>query len=166
MKSGALSQQLIAGASVLAVAAGAVVMPSTPSVADSYMAGDFHNHTPCSDGRSSVETMVKKAVQSYGLEWLGAADHGGSSPRDCRIDDPEGDGSTTGTGKFWDVAPATPIKGDRRDLAGPSRDVALAERRGNHLSRSWRASPSSSTSRCSMPASRPTSPAMSTPAWR
>ena len=112
MKSGALSQQLIAGASVLAVATGAVVLPSTPSVADSYMAGDFHNHTPCSDGRSSIETMVKKAVQSYGLEWLGAADHGGSSPRDCRIDDPEGDGSTTGTGKFWDVAPATPIKGD------------------------------------------------------
>lgn len=112
MKSGALSHPLIAGASVLAVAAGAVTLPTTPSYADSYMAGDFHNHTPCSDGRSSVETMVKKAVQSYGLEWLGSADHGGNSSRDCRIDDPEGDGSTTGTGKFWDDAPATAIKGD------------------------------------------------------
>lgn len=112
MKSGALSHQLIAGASVLVAAAAAATVPSTPSYADSYMAGDFHNHTPCSDGRSSVETMVKKAVQSYGLEWLGAADHGGSSPRDCRIDDPEGDGSNSGTGKFWDVEPATPIKGD------------------------------------------------------
>ncbi|MDC7788857.1 hypothetical protein PQJ75_23535 [Rhodoplanes sp. TEM] len=101
MKSGTLSRQVFAGASVLAVAAGAVV-PTTPSVADSYMAGDFHNHTPCSDGRSSVETMVTKAVQSYGLEWLGAADHGGSSPRDCRVDDPEGDGSTTGLGKYFD----------------------------------------------------------------
>ncbi len=90
MKNGMLSHRFIAGASILAAAAGAVAVSSTPSVADSYMAGDFHNHTPCSDGRSSVETMVQKAVQSYGLEWLGAADHGGSSPRDCRIDDPEG----------------------------------------------------------------------------
>ncbi|QRG08060.1 hypothetical protein EZH22_06875 [Xanthobacter dioxanivorans] len=112
MKSGVLAHQLFAGASVLAVAGGMGALPSTPSFADSYMAGDFHNHTPCSDGRSSVETMVKKAVQSYGLEWLGAADHGGSSPRDCRVDDPEGDGSTTGTGKFWDVAPVTVVKGD------------------------------------------------------
>ncbi|MDI4665581.1 hypothetical protein K9U40_14800 [Xanthobacter autotrophicus] len=111
MKSAVLAHQLIAGASVLAVAGG-MALPSTPAFADSYMAGDFHNHTPCSDGRSSVETMVKKAVQSYGLEWLGAADHGGSSPRDCRVDDPEGDGSTTGTGKFWDVAPVTQVKGD------------------------------------------------------
>lgn len=111
MKSAVLAHHLIAGASVLAVAGG-MALPSTPAFADSYMAGDFHNHTPCSDGRSSVETMVKKAVQSYGLEWLGAADHGGSSPRDCRVDDPEGDGSTTGTGKFWDVAPVTAVKGD------------------------------------------------------
>lgn len=112
MKGGLLSQQIVAGASVLAVAAGAVTVSSVPSVADSYMAGDFHNHTPCSDGRSSVETLVKKSVESYGLEWLGAADHGGSSPRDCRVDDPEGDGSTTGTGKFWDVAPVTEVKGN------------------------------------------------------
>lgn len=112
MKSGALSHQLIAGASALVVAAGAVAVSTTPTYADSYMAGDFHNHTPCSDGRSSVETMVKKAVQSYGLEWLGSADHGGSSPRDCRVDDPEGDGSNSGTGKFWDEAPATQVKGD------------------------------------------------------
>lgn len=111
MKSAVLAHQLIAGASVLAVAGG-MALSSTPAFADSYMAGDFHNHTPCSDGRSSVETMVKKAVQSYGLEWLGAADHGGSSPRDCRIDDPEGDGSVTGKGKFWDVAPVTQVKGD------------------------------------------------------
>lgn len=112
MKGGSLSQQIVAGASVLAVAAGSVMVSSVPSVADSYMAGDFHNHTPCSDGRSSVETMVNKAIQNFGLEWLGAADHGGSSPRDCRVDDPEGDGSTTGTGKFWDVAPVTEVKGN------------------------------------------------------
>ena len=107
-----VTHQLIAGASLLAMAGGAVAVSAEPSFADSYMAGDFHNHTPCSDGRSSVETMVKNAVQNFGLEWLGAADHGGSSPRDCRVDDPEGNGSITGTGKFWDEAPATAIKGN------------------------------------------------------
>ncbi|MBP2147840.1 hypothetical protein [Xanthobacter flavus] len=117
MKGGVLTQQLIAGASVLAVAGGAALMP-TQAFADSYMAGDFHNHTPCSDGRSSVETMVKKAVQSYGLEWLGAADHGGSSPRDCRVDDPEGDGSTTGTGRFFDQVQGLVIKGDTATSQG------------------------------------------------
>ncbi|MGQ4274788.1 hypothetical protein [Terrihabitans sp. B22-R8] len=107
------AHQLITGASILAAAAGAVSISSTPSAADSYMAGDFHNHTPCSDGRSSVETLVKKSIENYGLEWLGAADHGGSSPRDCRVDDPEGNGSNNGTaGKFLDEEPATPIKGN------------------------------------------------------
>ncbi|MFG1302074.1 hypothetical protein V5F49_19995 [Xanthobacter sp. V3C-3] len=113
-----LTHQLIAGASVLAVAGAMTTVDVTPAFADSYMAGDFHNHTPCSDGRSSVETMVKKAVQSYGLEWLGAADHGGSSPRDCRVDDPEGDGSTTGSGRFFDQVQGLVIKGDTATSQG------------------------------------------------
>ncbi|MFS8035460.1 hypothetical protein ACI7BZ_00590 [Xanthobacter sp. AM11] len=113
-----LKHQLIAGASVLAVAGGVGAVTTTPAFADSYMAGDFHNHTPCSDGRSSVETMVKKAVESYGLEWLGSADHGGSSPRDCRIDDPEGDGSTSGTGRFFDQVEGLVIKGNTATSQG------------------------------------------------
>jgi len=112
MKSGMLTHQLIAGASALVVAGGLAAVPTSAAFADSYMAGDFHNHTPCSDGRSSVETLVRKAVQSYGLEWLGAADHGGSSPRDCRVDDPQGDGSTTPTGRFFDEVKGLVIKGD------------------------------------------------------
>lgn len=111
MKNGVLANQFIAGASALVMAGGAVMTTSTPTFADSYMAGDFHNHTPCSDGRSSVETLVKKSIENFGLDWLGAADHGGSSPRDCRVDDPEGDGSTTGTGAFYDVEGVT-IYGD------------------------------------------------------
>lgn len=109
---------LIAGASALAVAGGVVAVPTAPAFADSYMAGDFHNHTPCSDGRSSVETLVKKAVQNFGLEWLGAADHGGSSPRDCRIDDPQGDGSTTAPGRFFDEYHGLVIKGDMATSQG------------------------------------------------
>ncbi|MDX6805917.1 hypothetical protein [Terrihabitans rhizophilus] len=113
------AHQLITGASILAAAAGAMSISSTPSAAESYMAGDFHNHTPCSDGRSSVETLVKKSIETYGLEWLGAADHGGSSPRDCRVDDPEGNGSAGGSaGKFWDEAPATVVKGDVATSSG------------------------------------------------
>jgi hypothetical protein len=117
------AHHLITGASILAAAAGAVSISSTPSAADSYMAGDFHNHTPCSDGRSSVETLVKKSIETYGLEWLGAADHGGSSPRDCRVDDPEGNGSNNNTaGKFFDEArdglPAVTIKGNVATSSG------------------------------------------------
>ncbi len=119
MKSVTLTHQLITGATILAAAAGAVSVTTTPSVAESYMAGDFHNHTPCSDGRSSVETMVKKSIETYGLEWLTAADHGGSSPRDCRIDDPEGNGSNPNNsssgpsaGRFFDEDPSITIKGN------------------------------------------------------
>lgn len=112
MKNGVLAQQLIAGASALVVAGGAGLVASTPVFAETYMAGDFHNHTPCSDGRSSVETLVKKSIETFGLEWLGAADHGGSSPRDCRVDDPEGDGSKTGKGVFYDEETGITIKGD------------------------------------------------------
>src|ERR1700754_4514716 len=50
MQKKSVSHQLIAGVSLLAVAAGAVALSAEPSFADSYMAGDFHNHTPCSDG--------------------------------------------------------------------------------------------------------------------
>lgn len=118
MKSVMLTHQLIAGASALVMAGGVAAVSSTPVFADSYMAGDFHNHTPCSDGRSSVETMVKKAVENFGLEWLGAADHGGSSPRDCRVDDPQGDGSVTAPGRFFDEVQGLVIKGDQATSQG------------------------------------------------
>lgn len=118
MKNGVLAHQLIVGASALAMAGGAVMVSSTPTFADSYMAGDFHNHTPCSDGRSSVETLVKKSIESFGLEWLGAADHGGSSPRDCRVDDPEGDGAQSGSGVYYDQEEGLVIKGDTATSQG------------------------------------------------
>jgi len=80
---------------------------------DSYMAGDFHNHTTCTDGTVSIETMIRQSITTYGLEWLAQAGHGGSGTRDCRIDDPEGDSSKTGTGALWEqTIGADAIKGD------------------------------------------------------
>jgi hypothetical protein len=116
MKCGALSRRLLASASILAMATGFSAAPTAPAVADSYMAGDFHNHTTCTDGTVSIETMVRKSIQTFGLEWLASADHGGSGARDCRVNDPELNGSNTGTGKFWDEArdgfPAEVAQGD------------------------------------------------------
>src|SRR5262245_22596286 len=113
MTCGALSRRLLASASVLAMATGILAAPTTPAVADSYMAGDFHNHTTCTDGTVSIETMVTKSIQTFGLEWLASADHGGTGTRDCRIDDPEGDSSKTGSGKLWEQTIGAPaIKGD------------------------------------------------------
>jgi hypothetical protein len=117
-----MSRHLLASASVLAMVVGFSAAPTAPAVADSYMAGDFHNHTTCTDGTVSIEKMVREATQTYGLEWLASADHGGSGTRDCRVNDPELNGSITGDGKFWDEArnglPAEPIQGDVLNQGG------------------------------------------------
>src|SRR5262245_60586653 len=122
MTSGALSRRLLASASVLAMATGFVAAPTAPAVADSYMAGDFHNHTTCTDGTVAIETMVRKGIQTFGLEWLASADHGGTGTRDCRINDPEFDSGKTGEGKLWEqTIGASAIKGDviNSTLASP-----------------------------------------------
>src|SRR5215475_9904351 len=85
MTSGILSRRLLASASVLAMATGFLAAPTVPAVADSYMAGDFHNHTTCTDGTVSIETMITKSIQTFGLEWVASVDHGGTGTRDCRI---------------------------------------------------------------------------------
>ncbi len=72
-----------------------------------YLAGDFHNHTPFSDGSTSVPVLVGKAMQN--LDWFAQSGHGGAFSRDGRYSDPEYDGSGSGEGKFLDetVNPAT-----------------------------------------------------------
>jgi hypothetical protein len=125
MTCGALSRRLLASASVLAMVTGILAAPTTPAVADSYMAGDFHNHTTCTDGTVSIETMVTKSIQTFGLEWLATVDHGGTGTRDCRIDDPEGDSSKTGSGKLWEqTIGAAAIKGDVNNVTTNSPDGA------------------------------------------
>ena len=121
MTTSILSRRLLVSTSIFAITAALLTMPAAPAAADTYMAGDFHNHTTCTDGTVSIETMITKSIQTFGLEWLASADHGGSGVRDCRFDDPEGDGSLSGTGKFWvdaDSIGAAAIKGDVATSSG------------------------------------------------
>src|SRR5262245_58697176 len=122
MTCGALSHRLLASASVLAMVTGFLAAPATPAVADSYMAGDFHNHTTSTDGTVSIDTMVKKSIQTFGLEWLATVDHGGTGTRDCRIDDPQFDSGKTAPGALWEeTIGASAVKGDffTSNLASP-----------------------------------------------
>jgi len=58
--------------------------------AGTYVTGDFHNHTTCSDGTLSLQKLVDKATSNktgaYNLDWFIQTDHGGNySPRNCTI---------------------------------------------------------------------------------
>ena len=56
---------------------------STP--AGKYVAGDFHNHTTCSDGSLSMQKLVKKSTATWGLDWFVQAGHGGRGSRNCTL---------------------------------------------------------------------------------
>src|SRR5262247_2630016 len=54
-----------------------------------YVSGDFHNHTTCSDGSTSLQKLVKKATDTvdtpWGLDWFVQAGHGGNGNRNCQL---------------------------------------------------------------------------------
>ncbi|HEY5962200.1 MAG TPA: hypothetical protein VIV60_36840, partial [Polyangiaceae bacterium] len=58
-------------------------------VPGTYVAGDFHNHTTCSDGSISMQKLVKKATDKidtpWGLDWFVQAGHGGNGNRNCTL---------------------------------------------------------------------------------
>jgi hypothetical protein len=56
-----------------------------PAVTGKYVAGDFHNHSTCSDGSLSLQKKVKKSTQTWGLDWFVQAGHGGSGSRNCTL---------------------------------------------------------------------------------
>lgn len=59
---------------------------AAPKVPGKYVAGDFHNHTTCSDGSISMQKLVKKATGSpWGLDWFVQAGHGGNGNRNCSL---------------------------------------------------------------------------------
>ncbi len=70
----------LASAPTTATAAGTVV--KTPG---KYVAGDFHNHTTCSDGSISMQKLVQKSTAQWGLDWFVQAGHGGSGNRNCTL---------------------------------------------------------------------------------
>jgi hypothetical protein len=87
----------------IAAALGAAAMGSLPGTASAekgsgkdgdkasgtYVAGDFHNHTTCSDGSISMQKLVKKATDRtdtpWGLDWFVQAGHGGNGNRNCTL---------------------------------------------------------------------------------
>ena len=94
----AFSKSQIALAAVAAI--GSVTVATAPTVASAagktpgkYVAGDFHNHTTCSDGSISMHKLVRKATgtaasnepDGFGLDWFVQAGHGGSGNRNCTL---------------------------------------------------------------------------------
>ena len=81
----------------LAVIAAIGTFTTAPTVATAaaktpgqYVAGDFHNHTTCSDGSTSMQKKVKKSMDRdaetpWGLDWFVQAGHGGTGNRNCTL---------------------------------------------------------------------------------
>src|ERR1700733_5136149 len=79
----------------VAAAIGATAMSTAPApasaakTAGTYVSGDFHNHTTCSDGSISMQKLVKKATDKHdtpwGLDWFVQAGHGGNGNRNCTL---------------------------------------------------------------------------------
>ncbi|MEO6598757.1 MAG: hypothetical protein ABIQ16_02725 [Polyangiaceae bacterium] len=87
-----------------------------------YVAGDFHNHTTCSDGAISMQKLVKKVTDNtdgtFGLDWFVQAGHGGNGNRNCTLVEDASLGtpaypyvSTMGPTTTWEDSGVTP-KGD------------------------------------------------------
>lgn len=99
-----------------AVVAAMATMAGMAQTADSfaasgYQAGDFHNHTTCTDGATSTKTLAKKSL-SY-LDWFIDVGHSGSGNRDCRLDDFAYNGPADGQGNYWvNTVGVDAIKGD------------------------------------------------------
>ncbi len=105
-------KHLLAGVSAAAI----LTVVSTGAVAQSprYAAGDFHNHTTCTDGAVSTTTMIRQSVDTFGLEWLVDAGHGGTSVRDCSLNDAAVDSTVPFNGyAYADRIPDSAFKGDR-----------------------------------------------------
>jgi hypothetical protein len=74
------------GSGAFAAAPAALAASRNPG---QYVAGDFHNHTTCSDGTISMQKLVKKATDTgegnWGLDWFVQAGHGGNGNRNCTL---------------------------------------------------------------------------------
>ena len=90
----AMSKSQIALAALAALGSTGLATAPTPAAAagktpGTYVAGDFHNHTTCSDGSISMQKLVKKATgaagDGWGLDWFVQAGHGGNGNRNCTL---------------------------------------------------------------------------------
>lgn len=81
----------LAVATVIGTMAATAAIPTASAAkpAGKYLAGDFHNHSTCSDGATSVQKKIKKSMDTvetpWGLDWFVQAGHGGSGTRNCTL---------------------------------------------------------------------------------
>lgn len=76
-----------------------------PIAAQSYLTGDFHQHTTYSDGSYTIGHMMSKNNQ-YGLQWWANSEHGGGFTTNARLT-----GTDTGNTVYWDSFVPNPIIG-------------------------------------------------------
>ena len=79
----------------LGIAFGVAVVGAVPATAEAakpagtYVTGDFHNHTTCSDGAISMQKLINRSVDKletpWGLDWFAQAGHGGNGNRNCTL---------------------------------------------------------------------------------
>jgi hypothetical protein len=67
-----------------------VTCSARPPTPGTYVAGDFHNHTTCSDGALSMQKLIHKSTDKtaespWGLDWFIQAGHGGNGNRNCTL---------------------------------------------------------------------------------
>jgi hypothetical protein len=90
-------------AAAISAALGAAAMSGAPGIAvaekdkngddknrGTYVSGDFHNHTTCGDGSTSMQKLVKKSTDKvdtpWGLDWFVQAGHGNTGgTRNCSL---------------------------------------------------------------------------------
>ena len=80
-----VSLAIAALVTMTALATATGVASAAGKAAGTYVTGDFHNHTTCSDGTVSLKKLVNKSVDTFGLDWFVQAGHGGGSSRNCTL---------------------------------------------------------------------------------
>ncbi|TGD70940.1 hypothetical protein E4634_20265 [Mangrovimicrobium sediminis] len=117
-----------------AALAAAVAAVSGGATAGEYLSGDFHNHTTCSDGSTSVEVLSEKSL-SY-LDWFIHVGHSGSGERDCRVSDfLYLNRDSAFNGGLW---ANTVGDGPETDSAAIKGDYIESTLNGGHVERMWR----------------------------
>ncbi|MEA4841290.1 MAG: metallophosphoesterase [Bacteroidales bacterium] len=76
-----------------------------PLSAQSYLTGDFHQHTTYTDGSYTIGHMMSKNNQ-FGLQWWANSEHGGGFTTNARVT-----GTDTGNTVYWDSYVPNPIIG-------------------------------------------------------
>ncbi len=76
-----------------------------PTSAQSYLTGDFHQHTTYTDGSYTIGHMMSKNNQ-FGLQWWANSEHGGGFATNARVT-----GKDTNVTTYWDSYTPNPIIG-------------------------------------------------------